>query len=315
MTTAASPRDATQAVLLIAHGTVESLDDLPEFVTNIRRGHAPPPDLIAELRHRYEAIGGQSPLLAITRDVAAKLEARLGVKVRTAMRLWKPYPREVLDALASEGIRRVVVLPLAQHSAPIYAEAVRAAAEGAFDIAAADNWGQSPLLTAAFARELTKTVRDVPRDAWKTTTILLTAHSLPLFIIRGGDPYEREVRASAEAVMAAARAELGEGTPRHEVAFQSQGMGTGPGGKPIEWLGPDLLTALDAAKARGDTHVVVAPIGFLADHVEILYDLDIEAKAWAHERGLTLTRTASLNATEPFIETLAAVARPLLERS
>jgi len=303
----------SDAVLLAAHGTVERLDDLPAFVTNIRRGHAPPRELVDELRRRYEAIGGASPLLAISRDVAAKVEARLGVPARLAMRLWHPYPREVLAELVERGVTRVVVVPLAQHSAHVYAENVREAADGMpLTVVASQNWGRTPALTRAFAEEVAEAVRAVPRDAWARTTIVMTAHSLPLFVIRGGDPYEREVRGSADDVAAAARAMLGDAMPRAEVAFQSQGMTTGPGGKPIEWLGPDLKSVIDAAADRGDSHVIIAPIGFLADHVEILYDVDIEAAGWAKARGLVLSRTASLNASDALVAAVCEVARPLL---
>jgi ferrochelatase len=297
------------AVLLIAHGTVEDLDDLPPFLAGIRRGHPAPPALVAEVRRRYEAIGGQSPLLAICREVASKLEARLGVPVRLAMRLWKPYPKEVLAELLDRGVTHIVVVPLAQHSAHVYAEAVESAAralaaEGhrSLAVTAAKNWGQTPALTRAFAAEVRRALGDLTENVREGTLLLFTAHSLPVAAIRAGDPYEKEVRASALAV---AR-ELGAIAPAHEVAFQSQGMGGG------EWLGPDLPSALDAARAAGHSHVLVAPIGFLADHVEVLYDLDIEAQALARERGLTLSRTRSLNASPALIDALEEVTRPLL---
>jgi ferrochelatase len=235
-----------------------------------------------------------------------------------AMRLWHPYPREVLPELAARGVTRVIVVPLAQHSAHVYAENVREAAAGtSLTVDAAENWGRTPALTRAFADRVVSALRRVPRESWGKTTLLMTAHSLPLFVIRGGDPYEREVRASAEEVALVVRALLGEARereeiPRYEVSFQSQGMTAGPGGKPVEWLGPDLKTAIDAAADRGDTHVVIAPIGFLADHVEILYDIDIEAAGWAKARGLALSRTESLNASDSLIDAVCDVARPLL---
>jgi protoporphyrin/coproporphyrin ferrochelatase len=287
------------AVVLIGHGTVDDLDDLPPFLTAIRRGHPAPPALVAEVRRRYEAIGGKSPLTLISLDVAAKLEARVGVPVRLAMRLWKPYANDVLARLRGEGVERVVVVPLAQHSAHVYAEAAEAAA-GGLRVTSARNWGREPALTRAFAGAIRSALAEVP--ALDTTLLLMTAHSLPLAVIRGGDPYEDEVRASAAAIAA----ELGPTIPEVQVAFQSQGMGGG------EWLGPDLPKTLDAARAAGKKRVVVAPIGFLADHVEILYDLDIEAKALAAERGLSLTRTRSLNASDGLIDALENVARPLL---
>jgi protoporphyrin/coproporphyrin ferrochelatase len=296
------------AVVLMAHGTVERLDDLPAFLTAIRRGHPAAPELVAEVRRRYLAIGGQSPLLAICREVAEKLETRLGVPVRMAMRLWAPYPKDVLTKLEGEGIERVVTVPLAQHSAHIYGASVEAAAaelanEGRarLSVVSAKNWGREPLLTYAFASEIRRALNESAIPA-NDVLLLYTAHSLPVAVARSGDPYESEVRDSARAVSLA----LGDACPSSAVAFQSQGMGGG------EWLGPDLPQALDAARASGKKHVLVAPIGFLADHVEVLYDLDIEAQSLAKERGLSLSRTRSLNASDGLIDVLERVATPLL---
>ena len=302
---------AGDCVLLIAHGTVDSLDDLPAFLKNIRRGHDAPPELLAEVRRRYEAIGGQSPLNAINRDVAKRLEERLGVPVRTSNRLFSPYPKDVLTELVSVGAKRVVVVPLAQHSAQIYGDAVKEAAKAAaldVQVEAAPNWGRTPALTLAFARAILATLEQVPADARSRTTLLLTAHSLPTSVIEAGDRYEIELRASAEDVAAKVR-ELGGAFADHAVAFQSQGMSSGPSGRPMTWLGPDLRTCFAELATRGRTEVVIAPIGFLADHVEILYDLDIEARSWAEELGITLRRAPSLNASDGLVEALAAVVR------
>ena len=305
------------SVLLIAHGTVDSLDDLPAFLKNIRRGHDASPELLAEVRRRYEAIGGQSPLNAINRDVAKHLEARLGVPVRTSNRLFSPYPKDVLAELVSAGAKRVVVVPLAQHSAQIYGDSVKEAAKEArldLRIDAAPNWGRIPELTLAFARSIAATLATVPETERDRTTLLLTAHSLPMSVIQAGDTYEVELRASAEAVAAKVR-ELGGVFAEHVVAFQSQGMSSGPGGRPITWLGPDLRSSFAELAARqragqpARTQIVIAPIGFLADHVEILYDLDIEARSWAEELGITLRRAPSLNASEGLVDALAAVVR------
>lgn len=299
--------------LLVAHGTVDSLDDLPEFLTNIRRGHAPSEELLHEVRRRYEAIGGQSPLNAINRELAAKLGARLGLPARMANRLCRPYPKSALEELAGEGVTDVVVLPLAQHSAPIYGQAVEAAAKevpAVRRVVSAANWGRTPRLTEAFADAILEALAALPSDA--VVEVILTAHSLPVAVVQAGDPYETEVRASAADVMARVEARAEGRIHRHAVAFQSQGMSTGPGGRPVAWLGPDLRAALEAAKGGGATHVVVAPIGFLADHVEILYDLDIEARGWAEGLGLAFSRTASLNARDAMVETLATIAEPLL---
>jgi ferrochelatase len=293
--------DASEAVLLVSHGTVDDLDDLAAFVTNVRRGHAPSAELVAELRRRYEAIGGRSPLNEVSARLAAKLESRLGVRVAWAGRLWKPYVRDVLAALAGDGARRLAVVPLAQHSAHVYAEDARRAAGAAglegLELACAPSWGGSPALHDAFARR----IREVLGDGGRTT-VVMTAHSLPKAAIARGDPYEREVRASAGAVTARLRSGV-----QSVVAFQSQGLGASD-----EWLGPDLRTAIDEAAARGDRRVVFAPIGFLADHVEILYDLDIEAAGMARERGLEAVRIRSLNDDDDLVDVLVDVTRPLL---
>lgn len=306
------------AVVLIAHGTVEELSDLPEFLKNIRRGHAAPPELLAEVRRRYEAIGGRSPLNFINRELAKALENRLGVPVRTANRLFHPYPTAVLTDLAAEGAERIVVVPLAQHSAAIYGEAVKEAARAAgleLRVEAATNWGRIPELTEAYARSVVTALELVPAGERDRTSLLLTAHSLPVSVIEAGDPYEDEVRASAEAVAARVR-EIAPGRiVDHDVAFQSQGMSSGPGGRPMAWLGPDLRGRLELLAARGRKEVIIAPIGFLADHVEILYDLDIEARSWAEELGLTLRRAPSLNASDGLVDALAAVVRSTISRT
>lgn len=297
---------STIAVVLIAHGTVESLDDLPEFLTNIRRGHAAPPELIAEVRRRYEAIGGKSPLNDINRELGRLLEARLKLPVRFSNRLFHPYPKDVIAELHAEGVRTIVTVPLAQHSAGVYGQAVRAAAkeiDPAIEVLAAPNWGTRAELTAAFADVVTDAITKAKDPA--TAALVLSAHSLPIAVVKAGDPYEREFRASAEAVAAAVRERVAFG--EHGIAFQSQGIGTG-----AEWLGPDLKATLTALKQRGRTEIVIAPIGFLADHVEILYDLDIEAKAWEGELGIVLYRSTSLNTAAKLVDTLEAVARDLI---
>lgn len=310
MTSSSAARDT--AVVLIAHGTVESLDDLPEFLRNIRRGHDPPAELVEEVRRRYEVIGGRSPLLDITNEVARKLEKKLDLPVRVAMRLWRPYPKDVVAKLVGEGIRRIVVVPLAQHSAGVYGAAMTAAAreiDPTIDVLCAKNWGRTPELTRAFADVISETLAKVPEAEADRTALLLTAHSLPVGIIKAGDPYETEFRGSAEDVAAELR-RRGARFSEHVVAFQSQGIGTG-----MEWLGPDLRATLEDLAKRGRKHVVVAPIGFLADHVEILYDLDVEAKAWTEgDLGMVLYRSTSLNAGDGLIDALATVARGVLAR-
>ncbi len=304
-------------VLLISHGTVDNLDDLPVFLRNIRRGHAAPPELLAEVRRRYEAIGGKSPLNEITQAIAVALEERLGFPVRMANRLFKPYAGDVLANFARNGITKVLTIPMAQHSAKIYGAAVQTAAleltahgDQKLEVSCAPNWGKEPLLVQAYADAIRAAIHAVPESERAKTTVVLSAHSLPTSVIAAGDPYETEFRESADLI---ARA-VGPSMTHHVVCFQSQGMST-PGGPPVTWLGPGLEATLDAIKERGDTRVIVAPVGFLADHVEILYDIDVEAKAWAASRNLTLTRTASLNSSPLLLDTLEKLARALVVES
>ena len=293
------------AVVAVSHGSVDDLADLPGFVTNVRRGRAAPPDLVAELRRRYEAIGG-SPLNRINAQVAAKLAARLGVPVVPANRLWHPFVRDVFAELVGRGIRRVVLLPLAQHSTHVYAEDAKRGAEATgLELTCVPAWGARSDLTTAFATRIVASL-GASHDAARTT-VVMTAHSLPRSIVDAGDPYERDVRASAAAIGVAVREQAG--SVRTEVAFQSQGMA---GAAPVEWLGPDLRAALDAARDHGAERVLLAPIGFLADHVEVLYDLDVEARAMAAERGMAFARAPSLNADDDFVRVLTNVCRPLL---
>jgi len=280
------------AVLLVSHGTVSSLEEIPAFLRNVRHGREAPPDLVHELQRRYEAIGG-SPLDAINERLAAKLEKKLGVPVRRASRLWKPYVKDVISDLDAE---RFVVIPLAQHSAHVYGEAAKREIGDRAKVVCAENWGQRPALLDAFAR---RALAHASKDA----ALVLTAHSLPKKVIAAGDAYEREARASAAGVIVRVKDSFAE----THVAFQSQG----PGSDASEWLGPMLLETLDALKGRVKK-VVFAPIGFLADHVEILYDLDVEAKALAEERGLAYARTASLDDADDFVAVLEDIARELM---
>jgi ferrochelatase len=295
-------------VLLLAHGTVDALSDLPAFLRNIRRGHEAPAELVAEVTRRYAAIGGQSPLNRIQQEVAARVGQKLGKPAVAANRLWHPDTAEGLALLAERGVNHVVMVPMAQHSSWVYAEATekavaeRVAAGQTMTVSCLANWGSHPGLTAAFAKRVDATLSTL--QSVGRTRVLFSAHSLPVSVVRSGDPYETEFRASVEAVVAAMKVR----DVSHRVVFQSQGMGTGPGGRPMEWLGPGIVDALDEARRDGIETLVIAPIGFLADHVEILYDLDIEAKGWARDRGIELVRTPSLNADSDLIDVVCELA-------
>lgn len=282
---------ADTGVLLVAHGTVEDLDDLAAFVARIRHGRPAPPGLVAELRHRYEAIGG-SPLLRITREQAQALARRLDVPVLVAMRLWSPGVEQALAGAAALGLRRLVLIALAPFSQHVYWSAAREAAERAgtgVELLRTDAWGEEPEFVEA-------QVDLIQRHAPEGAALVLSAHSLPRAVIERGDPYAQLVEASARAITARL------GRPS-QLCYQSQGADGG------DWLGPGVRETLTALAGRGQLSVAWAPVGFLADHVETLYDLDVEAGGIARELGITLHRVPALNLHAGLIGALSTVAK------
>lgn len=282
---------ADTGVLLVAHGTVENLDDLPAFVARIRHGRPAPAAFLAELRQRYEAIGG-SPLLATTREQAQALARRLEAPVLVGMRLWDPSVEQALAGAAALGLRRLVLIALAPFSQHVYWSAAQEAAERAatgIELVRTDAWGEEPEFIEA---QVDLIERHAPPDA----ALVLSAHSLPQVVIDRGDPYARLVGASAQAIIA----RLGRSA---RLCYQSQGEGGG------DWLGPTVRETLAAVAAEGRRTVAWAPVGFLAEHVETLYDLDVEASGIARELGLELVRVPALNLHQGLISALSAVAK------
>jgi ferrochelatase len=279
-------------VLLVAHGTVENLDDLGAFVARIRHGRPAPAGLVEELRSRYEAIGGSSPLLHTTRAQAQALAQRIEAPVLVGMRLWEPGVERALTGAAALGLRRMVLIALAPFSQHVYWEAANKAAQaqgGSVELVPSEAWGEEPAFVAAHAALIAE---HAPPGA----SLVLSAHSLPSAAIQRGDPYARLVEASAKAVSA----RLGRNA---QLCYQSQGADGG------EWLGPGVRETLTALEARGERTVAWAPFGFLAEHVETLYDLDIEARAIAKELGLDFVRVPALDLHPGLIDALSAVAR------
>jgi ferrochelatase len=282
----------SDAVLLVAHGTVRQLDELPGFLTRIRRGRPPDEALLQEIRSRYELIGG-SPLLEVTRAQGAALSAVLGLPVRVAMRLWHPFVEEVLPAMVDEGWRRIVVLPAAPFSVGVYFDAALRCAQPqwALELTSVLPWGLEEPFLRAHLQHLRAARAEAPGAA-----VVLTAHSLPLAAVQAGDRYDEQVQALVAA--------LQEGLPEKvHFAYQSQGQGGGP------WLGPDLRTVLEEVARQGARDVVLAPIGFLTEHVETLYDLDVEGRRWCEELGLVLHRVPALGTDPGLIEAMACAVR------
>jgi len=285
-------------VLLIAHGTVGDLDELEGFLTAIRRGRPAPPTLVDEMRHRYRAIGG-SPLLEVTRAQARLLSDRLKVPVLPGMRFGAPSLGDALGQAESLGLRRLYLLPAAPYSVSLYSREARAALESletesqktGLELVAVEPWGDHPKLIEAHAAAIERAAGEALAAG---APLVLSVHSLPLAVIAGGDGYQREVERSAELI--ARRL----GVP-HTLAYQSQGADG------QEWLGPSVQSVLDSLSERSRSRAVLAPIGFLTEHVETLYDLDVQAKAQADSLGLELLRVPALGTDAALLDAMADV--------
>ena len=299
--------DGTWGVLLMAYGSPSRPEEIAAYYTHIRGGRPPSTELLEELRERYAAIGGRSPLPEITERQAAALERRLNAgggswRVYVGMRHWQPWIADAVRRMADDGIRRAVGLALAPHDSRMSAGAYVESARQALDALEPErrpavrfvrSWATHPLLADALARRL----QAVLEQAGGEPVALFTAHSLPERILSWDDPYPREVEATCRAIVERVGLEPG----RWRIAYQSQGRTAEP------WLGPTLESALQECAQSGARQVVVCPVGFVADHLEVLYDIDIEARALANRLGLRLERTPSFNDAPDFIEVLADV--------
>jgi protoporphyrin/coproporphyrin ferrochelatase len=288
-----------RGVLLLAHGAPERVEDVEAYLGHVRSGRPVAPHVLEEVRHRYVEIGGGSPLLGWTRKQAGALEKLLGIPVFFGMRNWHPFIAEMMEKVRDAGVERLAAVCLAPQfshmSVGLYMRRTQEAKQIA-GVSAELRWANSfhdePLLIEAFAERLAPLVHG--------QKVLFTAHSLPEKALANGDPYDRESRAMAAAV--AARL----GVQDWDFAYQSQGM-TGE-----QWLGPTVESCLERYGVEGIREVVVDPIGFVCDHVEVLYDIDILFRGYAAERGIALSRPESLNDSPVFTRALAEVARRCL---
>ena len=284
----------TTAVLLMAYGTPRHPEEIEAYYTDIRRGRPPTPEALADLVARYDAIGGISPLAQLTEAQRDALQAALDerapdtYRVDLGLKHADPKIEEATEALLAEGVERIVGLVLAPHyssySIGQYLGRARAVAEPAgVPVGGVDSWATEPAFIDFISADLERRLEAVPTGS----RVLFTAHSLPQRIIDGGDPYPDELRATAVAV--AERLGLEEGRD-WSIAWQSAGR------TPEPWIGPDILEVIDSLADEGSVPgVVVSAVGFVADHLEVLYDLDIEAANRAAARGLAFARTACVN--------------------
>lgn len=289
------------AVLLLAHGTPASLDDIPEYMRNVTGGRAIPDSVIEEIRHRYGLIG-HSPLTEITLRQGDLLAEQLGLPVHVGMRNWKPYICEAVNSMRDDGVERMIAICLAPQnsrtSVGLYRNAALAQAHG-MEVDFVECWHDHPLLIEAFAEKL----RPALDTAGQETAIVFTAHSVPAHTIAAGDPYERQARETAALVARKLRLP----DSQWAFAFQSQGMSGGP------WIGPTVEETLRGLRGKGCTRVIIHPVGFVCDHVEVLYDIDIGFRELGREIGIEVSRPESLNDSPKFIAALADLAHSRLE--
>jgi len=294
--------------MLMAMGGPDCLENVEPFLLDVRGGRPTPPELVEEIRQRYRMTGGKSPAVGITKDVAKKLEARLNAsrqqryRVYVGLRHWHPFIKETFAELLTDQPDQVIGLCMAPQQSSLSTGAYRkkveeaqAALGNSGRVSYVGSWNRHPKLIAAIVERIKQGLLKFDADVRATVPVLFTAHSLPERIVAMNDPYPDEVKGTVEAVTT----QLGNQPTRF--AYQSQGRSG------EQWLGPTVESAIVDLSRAGQRHVLVAPIGFLCDHVETLYDIDIELKQLAMKQGIQLERMAMLNDSPAIIDTLADV--------
>jgi protoporphyrin/coproporphyrin ferrochelatase len=285
------------AVVLMAYGSPSRPEDIPAYFEDIRGGRPVRPEAVAELVERYRRIGGSSPLNEITERQRKALENDLGAPVYVGMKHWTPRIADAVERALDAGAERIVGLVLAPHYSSMsiggYRDRLTEAARGRAELVMIESWHDHPPLLDILAEHISGT------DAH----VVFTAHSLPARILDEGDPYKDQLLETSQLV--AERA----GIETWSFAFQS----ASPTGEP--WLGPDILEELERLHGEGVTEILVAPVGFVSDHLEILWDIDVEAREKAAELGLELDRIESLNDSPEFARALAVLVEQVLDAS
>ena len=296
------------AVLLMAMGGPDCLENVEPFLLDVRGGRPTPPQLVEEIRERYRATGGKSPAVGITKEVAKKLEARLNkgggqrYRVYVGLRHWHPFIKETFGELLAEKPEHIIGVCMAPQRSSLSTGAYRKKVEeaqanqqSASSVSYVGSWNRHPKLIAAIVENIKQGLLKFPAEVRAVVPILFTAHSLPERIVAMNDPYPEEVKGTVEAATALL------GSQPTWFAYQSQGRSG------EKWLGPTVESAIEDLSRAGHRHVLVAPIGFLCDHVETLYDIDIELKQLAMKQGMQLERIAMLNDSPALVETLVDV--------
>ncbi|MCZ6891984.1 MAG: ferrochelatase [Chloroflexi bacterium] len=294
------------AVLLMAYGTPNSLEEVEPYYQSIRGGRQPTPEQVEELTDRYRRVGGRTRLLDITQEVAAALQQRLNAQdadrfqVYIGMKHWHPFIAEVVERIAADGIRQVIAIALAPHYSKMSIDGYRSSVQEAVDSLAnplsvrfIESWYANPLFISSMAKRIREALkRNFSSDAEEDVKVVFSAHSLPRRILQWEDPYPEELRQSCETVAKAA------GLSSWQFTFQSAGRTSDP------WLGPDILDTLAGLAGEGAKRALMVPIGFVSDNLEIVFDIDVEAQELAQGLGMQLARTEMPNASPDFIEAL-----------
>ena len=293
----------------MAHGAPTSVDDIPLYLKNIRGGTDSSPEVIQIIRDRYEAVGGSSPLLEITKGQSEKLEKFLNqnggnFKVYIGMRSWAPYIRDVVKKMLEDGVGKIIALCLAPQystwSTKLYFNAFNDALEKNLKgdlppVQMIGSWANQPSLIDAFVEKYNIAMDKIRTLGYEKVHTVFTVHSIPAESLELGDFYDKEYDSTVKAIVDRIK------PYRWYQAYQSQGM------IPVPWLGPTVESVLDRIAKIGSKPVLIVPVGFVSDHIETLYDIDIEFSRYAKSKNLTLFRTESLNQSPLFTEALASV--------
>lgn len=291
-------------VLIMAYGGPNSLEEIPGYLADIRSGRPTTPAVLAEITHNYRQIGGKSPLLAITQQQVAAVAAQLDpalFRCYLGMRHWSPWIEEVVGQMLADGVTHAISLVLAPHFSKLSVAKYQAKiadglemGRGQIAFAHVASYHDAPLLIAALANRVQEGLQRWPAAERNDVHVVFSAHSLPTRILKMGDPYDSQLRETAR--LTAERA----GLPPQRWSWSYQSAGRSP----EPWLGPQLQEYLPTLAAQGIKNVISIPVGFVSDHVEILYDIDIQAQEVARAHGMRLERPPALNTDPLYIATL-----------
>ena len=313
------PSRSRVGVVLMTYGSPPTLDDVPGYLRNVYGGREPSDEVVAEFKRRYALIGG-SPLLRVTQEQASALEVELNRRhpdgptfhVVAGMRFFEPFVADVVPEAAAGADALVGVIMSPQYS-PILMrgyitalnEAVAKLGRDDLKVAITEDWHMQPEFLQAVADRVREALDRLPAEQSATTPVLLSAHSMPLRVVADEPDYIDNLKQTASAI--AERA--GVRPDQWMFCYQSAGH------TPEPWLKPDFADLMPELKAQGATDVLIAPVQFLSDHLEILYDIEVGAREQAEEHGITFHRTQSLNSMSLFIEALASVVEDTLTRA